>query len=103
LQKVGSPQGGYNAGQVWEDGKSKRPFVTTGICPLPSGSLLQEHCNKTLIQEPQMKSDHKGIHPIKYNIIFYKNPDTFVVKKNHGQEREDVFVSGSVEKIGIDT
>jgi len=22
-----------------------------------------------------------GIHPIKYNFIFYKNPDTFVVKK----------------------
>ncbi len=45
----------------------------------------------------------ESIHPIKYDFIFYKNPDTFVVKKNHGQEREDVFVSGSVENIGIDT
>jgi len=49
--------------QVWEDGESKCPFVTIGICPLPSGSLLQEHCSKTLIQEPQMKSDHKDCAP----------------------------------------
>jgi hypothetical protein len=56
MQRVGSLQGEYKALQVWDDGQSQCPFVTKGIRPLPSGSLLQENCSKTFIQEQQMKS-----------------------------------------------